>query len=139
MVEVYLWISLTSSPALLVGLLVRRWWAVPLTLTVYVLFCLIFPHVYSESYSNSSDFDSAADYSVLMLIVWAVPAAMAAILGVVVRGVVRWIVLDRTMPTGLLNWPLRWLEVERQIAKDTALRRTTRPTTGSARRSGRGR
>ena len=92
--EFFLWIGLISSPALLVGLLVRRWWAVPLTIGVYVFFCLIYPHLYSESYSNSSDFDSAAGFSVFMLAVWALPAAIAAILGVVVRVVVRWVVFD---------------------------------------------
>ncbi len=137
--EFFLWIGIFSLPALLVGLLAKRWWVVLLTIGVYVLFSLVYPHLYSESYSNSSDFDSASSYSIVLLGLIGLPAAMAAGVGVAVRVLVRWIVYNRpTLPPlrdwpRLLDWPLRRLEEERRIARDT------QAMTGKARRSGRGR
>ena len=90
MVEFYFWMSVFSFPGLLVGLLVRRWWAILLAIGIYVLVSLVFPHLYSESYKNSSDFNSAVDYSFFLMVVFALPAAVALSLGVVVRRVVRW-------------------------------------------------
>ena len=137
--EFFLWIGIFSLPALLVGLLVKRWWVVLLTIGVYVLFSLVYPHLYNESYSNSSDFNSASSYSIVLLALIGLPAAMAAGVGVAVRVLVRWIVHNRpTLPPPgdwprLLDWPLRRLEEERRIAGDT------QAMTGKARRSGHGR
>ncbi len=137
--EFFLWIGIFSLPALLVGLLVKRWWVVLLTIGVYVLFSLVYPHLYSESYSNSSDFNSASSYSIVLLGLIGLPAAMAAGVGFAVRVLVRWIVHNRpTLPPlrdwpRFLDWPLRRLEEERRIARDT------QAMTGKARRSGHGR
>ena len=137
--------GLFSLPALLVGLFVTRWCAILLTIGAYVVFSLAFPHLYSESYSNSSDFDSAASYSIVLLGILALPAAAAASLGVAMRIFVRWIVFERPTPPPLrnwtlfLDWPFRWLEGERRIARDGTLKGANQPMTGSARRSGRGR
>lgn len=141
----FLAIAVFSLPALLVGLFVRHWWAVLLTIGVYVSFCLVYPHLYSESYSNSSDFNTATQYSIVLLGLWGLPAVVAACLGVAVRLLVRWLVLDRPTPPPvrawpqLLAWPFQWLEGERQIAKDAALQRTAQPRISRTTRSGRGR
>lgn len=138
-------IAVFSLPALLVGLFVRQWWAVLLTIGVYVSFCLVYPHLYSESYSNSSDFNTATQFSLFLLGLWGLPAVVAACLGVTVRMLVRWLILDRPTPPPVRDWPrfltrpLDWFEEERGIAKDPALQRTRQTMPDDPRRSGRGR
>lgn len=143
--DYFLAIGIFSLPALLVGLFVRHWWAVLLTIGVYISFCLVYPHLYSASYSNSSDFNSATQYSIVVLGLWGLPAVAAACLGVAVRLLVRWLALDRPTPPPVRDWPqfltrpLDWFEEERGIAKDAALQRTPRTLTDGPKRSGRGR